>query len=200
MNRILQNLILLIFFTTIPNISRSQKIVQDVKYDVAELKCLVCEAVVDELLLAKGKLNQDIKVPVGRYNLDAKNNNQKTVPLHKSEVHLTELMDKICAEFDNYVRGTKDNKLTIIPMVLPNGGYNPEMSQISIIQDADLNKSLRFYCENITEEWDEIILENLIKDKSDMKTDVCVKTSQICPSSDEGEDDQNYYFPGNDEL
>lgn len=47
----------------------------------------------------------------------------------------------------DYVRATKksNNQLTIFNLISPLGGMNPRMSDVDIIQDGDLNKSLEHY-------------------------------------------------------
>jgi hypothetical protein len=69
------------------------------------------------------------------------------VPLSQSEMHILILLDSICAKLNDYVRATRksDNKLVIFNLMSPSGGMNPIMSEVDIIQDGDLNKSLEHY-------------------------------------------------------
>jgi len=48
---------------------------------------------------------------------------------------------------NDYVRANKksNNHLTLINLMSPLGAMNPEISQVDIIQDGDLNKSLPHY-------------------------------------------------------
>lgn len=72
------------------------------------------------------------------------------VPLARSEVHISDVLDGICEKMSDYVRATykSNGRLTILNLVTPSGGMNPEMSKVDIIQDGDLNKSLKFYVSN----------------------------------------------------
>lgn len=47
----------------------------------------------------------------------------------------------------DYVRATykSNGELTILNLISPSGAMNPEMSKVDIIQDDDLNKSLKYY-------------------------------------------------------
>lgn len=48
---------------------------------------------------------------------------------------------------NDYVRATRksDNRLTLINLMSSSGAMNPEISQVDIVQDGDLNKSLQHY-------------------------------------------------------
>ena len=69
------------------------------------------------------------------------------VPLGRSETHISILLDNICEKLSDYVRATRksDNQLMIFNLMSPSGGMNPIMSEVDIIQDGDLNKSLEHY-------------------------------------------------------
>lgn len=56
-------------------------------------------------------------------------------------------MDNICEKMSDYVRATykSNGELTILNLISPSGAMNPEMSKVDIIQDDDLNKSLKYY-------------------------------------------------------
>lgn len=88
------------------------------------------------------------KVEVGGYTLDEKGNTRvKSIPQLKSEVFLSDMLDSICDKMDDYVRATwkSNGQLTLLRLMDKNGNMNPDMSRVDIIQDGDLNKSLKFY-------------------------------------------------------
>ncbi|CAH0390542.1 unnamed protein product [Bemisia tabaci] len=135
------------------------------------LKCLVCEKIVEEVKLeinkpeVKGK-----KIAVGGYHLDDKGNtNQREIPYQHSDVFLNEVLDNICEKMKDYVRVRRksDDKLMLIPLVLPGGAMNPLIGDVDPILDDDLNKSLGHYCQEITNEYDEEIIESLKRTPSD---------------------------------
>lgn len=108
----------------------------------------VCQASLEELDDEIRKIDPKKKVDIGGYRLDASGNaKMKSVPQAKSEVHLSELIDKVCDKMDDYVRATwkSNGQLTLLRLMDKNGGMNPDMSHVDIIQDGDLNKSLKFY-------------------------------------------------------
>lgn len=56
-------------------------------------------------------------------------------------------MDSICEKMDDYVRAKNktSGKIEIIPLITESGVMNPDFSKYEIVQDSDLNKSLKFY-------------------------------------------------------
>lgn len=113
------------------------------------MECVsVCKATLEELDSAVKKIDPSRKVEVGGYRLDPHGNlQQKTVSQAKSEMHLSELADVVCDKMDDYVRATwKDTgKLTILKLIDANGQMNLDMGSVDVIQDDDLNKSLKYY-------------------------------------------------------
>lgn len=69
------------------------------------------------------------------------------IPLAQSEVHISDVLDSICDKMSDYVRATykSNGQLTILNLMSPSGSMNPEMSKVDIIQDGDMNKSLKYY-------------------------------------------------------
>lgn len=55
-------------------------------------------------------------------------------------------MESVCNKMDDYVRvrSKTNGKLLVIPLIL-DGQMNPKVGEYEIIQDGDLNKSLKFY-------------------------------------------------------
>ncbi|KAF5281320.1 hypothetical protein FQA39_LY17832 [Lamprigera yunnana] len=153
-----------------------------VHIDVQELRCLVCEATIDELNdLVKG-IDPARKVEIGSYQIDSKGNlKQKIVSQAKSEVHLSELADEVCKKFEGYIRATwkKDGTLTILK-IIKDGHMNSDMSEVDVIQDDDLNKSLEYYCEGIMEEHEDRIIELFKNESGDIKNKVCSQQAKLC--------------------
>jgi hypothetical protein len=65
----------------------------------------------------------------------------------RSEMHLTEVLETICNKMDDYVRATykTSGELTLLRLIGADGQMNPDLSHVDIVQDSDLNKSLKFY-------------------------------------------------------
>lgn len=61
------------------------------------------------------------------------------------------MLDSICTKLDDYVRATykSTGQLTLLRLMSPEGGMNPDFSKVDIVQDGDLNKSLKFYVSRV---------------------------------------------------
>ncbi|XP_066262132.1 protein seele [Euwallacea similis] len=163
----------------------AQDVVHDVKLDNKEVRCLVCEASIQELTEAVKSVDRSQTVKVGGHRLDPHGNYDapKSVSAAHSEIFLSELMEGICKKMDDYVRGLwkTNGTLTILKMVYADGKMNPYMGEIEFVQDDDLNKSLKYYCETIIEEFEENIIKYYQNDADNIETKFCIDESHICP-------------------
>ncbi|XP_028136294.1 protein seele [Diabrotica virgifera virgifera] len=161
-----------------------QTFATDPEIDSTELRCLVCEKSIYELTKKVNRLDPNKKVDVGGYRLDVDGNyGHKSIPQTRSELALSELIEGVCTEMDNYVRAKRkrDGSLTLLNMLSEDGTMNPDWSEVDIIQDGDLNKSLKYYCESIMEEYEDEIIKLYQEDETDVSDTFCVKQSNICP-------------------
>lgn len=104
----------------------------------------VCEKSINEVTSAVSKLDPNRKVEVGGHRLDKDGNfRQKEVSQTKSEMILSELIENICDRMDDYIRAfwKSNGTLTLLSMVDGLGQFD----KLDIVQDDDLNKSLKFY-------------------------------------------------------
>ncbi|XP_029167577.1 protein seele [Nylanderia fulva] len=161
--------------------------------DLKHLKCLVCRATMKELQDEISKANPNTLVEVGVYRMDAKGNTiHKKVPLSQSEVYISDVLDNICEKMTDYVRATKksNNQLTILNL-MSSGSMNPLMSEVDVIQDGDLNKSLQHYCSDIVGEFEDDIISLYVNNKLNKKEMLCTKISNICNDDYIDEDDED---------
>lgn len=112
----------------------------------------VCKTSLEELNKAVKKIDPTKTVDVGGYRLDHDGNyKHKSVSQAKSEIHLSELIEDICTKMDDYIRATwkTNGRLTLLRLIGDDGNMNSDMSEVDIIQDDDLNKSLKYYVSNL---------------------------------------------------
>ncbi|XP_018353223.1 PREDICTED: protein canopy homolog 2 [Trachymyrmex septentrionalis] len=169
--------------------------VEPKEVDLKHLKCLVCRAAMNELENEVLKANPNKLVNVGNFRMDADGNTiYKKVPLGRSETHISILLDNICEKLSDYVRATRksDNQLMIFNLMSPSGGMNPIMSEVDIIQDSDLNKSLEHYCSAVVEEFEEDIVSLYVNGTPNKKKELCTKISNICNENYVDEEDDDY--------
>jgi len=167
--------------------------------DHRDVKCHVCKATITEMDLTIGKVDPGKKVEVGGFRLDSATS--KKIPLAKSEMYLTELMENICDKMDDYARAKYKNngKLTVLKLISESGGMNPEMSKVDFVQDEDLNKSLKHYCLEILEDFEEPVLKLYMSDElpKDTEYELCTKTAKLC---DDAPLEEDYEFEEREEL
>ncbi|XP_055385349.1 protein seele [Condylostylus longicornis] len=152
--------------------------------DAKLVKCEVCKATVQEIENAVSKVDTGKKVDVGGFRIDAHGNTvSKSVQLSKSEVYLTELMEKICKRLEDYakVKHKKTHKIGVIQMMV-DGALNVDVSSWDFVQDGDLNKSLEHYCLEILDEFDESFTEEFMKETlpTDLDYKLCTERTKLC--------------------
>ncbi|XP_060536714.1 protein seele [Cylas formicarius] len=181
----MEKLLVLVGILVFLSWGNSQTVVNDAKLDNKELKCLVCQASLKELTQEVKKHDQSRTVKIGGHRLDADGNYDapKTIPAAKSELFLSDTIDAVCNRMDDYVRALwkSNGTLTLINMITSTGGLNPLMGEVDFVQDDDLNKSLKYYCEGIMEEFEEDIIKYFQNEVEDVAQKFCVQESGLCP-------------------
>lgn len=165
--------------------------------DVNHLKCLVCQRVVEEMEKEIDKVSPNKKINIGSYRLDDKSDPVK-IEYRRSEIFLTELMDTICNKMDDYARAVykSSGQLTVIPLI-KDGKVNPVLGEVNLVTDADLNKSLKHYCQQILDEYEDDVV-NLFRSSADnIDIRLCSQAAKLCNQSI----DEEYVFEDDrDEL
>merc|ERR1712018_498474 len=150
--------------------SKTTQLEKDTKmFDSKTLKCLVCKNVIDEFEAAIYKIDPKKVIDTGTYRVNEKGENKKKIiPYARSQMHLLELSEKICDNFEDYAQAKdrKSGKPTIIRLTTPEGNMNPKFGEVEIVPDDDLNTKLKFHCEGIVEDNDEQLLDLLADEKN----------------------------------
>lgn len=169
--------------------------VKSTEIDNKFLKCLVCRSTVKEVEAELAKIDPSREIEIGNYRLDAEGNViHKKVPLAQSEVHISDVLDSVCEKMSDYVRATykSNGQLTILNLMGPSGSMNPEMSKVDIIQDGDLNKSLKYYCEEIVDEFEDSMISLFARKEKNVRRQLCTNETKLCnPTDFTQEDDEN---------
>lgn len=170
--------------------------------DNKRVKCLVCKATVDEVAIAQSKVDKRKKAEVkaGRFQADGTPSGT-FIELRKSEQYLTELFegdDGICKVMDDYAKAKRksDGQLVVLKMMTATG-MNPMMSEVDFVQDQDLNKSLKHYCLEVLDEFDEVFLEYFMADSLPEKVEdkICVERTKLCTAEEEDEEVEDVNLP-----
>ncbi|CAB3386781.1 Hypothetical predicted protein [Cloeon dipterum] len=151
-----------------------------------QLKCLVCKSLVEEIDKEVAKANPEHTIEVGSYRLDTNGDKrQRKIQYARSELHLSEVLDSVCDKFEDYVQAAykTNHQPMIFKIVGDNGQMNPLMSEVDITPDADLNKSLKFYCESLVSEHDEDILRLFAAETDNLDVQLCSEHAKVCEQS-----------------
>lgn len=70
---------------------------------------------------------------------------------------------------------------------------NPLMSAVDFVQDQDLNKSLKHYCLEVLDEFDETFLEYFMAEElsENVVEEICLEKSKICENFDQDEEEED---------
>lgn len=74
------------------------------------------------------------------------------------------------------------------------------MSEVDFIQDQDLNKSLKHYCLEVLDEFDEVFLEYFMAPElpNDVAYKICTERAKLCKERDntqqEDDEDEDSYL------
>ncbi|XP_046682135.1 protein seele [Homalodisca vitripennis] len=169
------------------------------RFDLKQMKCLVCQRVVEEIEKEIDKIDPSRKVDVGSYRLDNQGEVKKSVvELRRSEVFLTDVIEKTCEKMDDYVRATykSNGQLTVIKLVSDDGKMNPDLGEVDIVTDGDI-ESLKFYCESILEEYEDVAMKLFRSGVDNIDIRLCSDSAHFCNQS---LDDEYNFEEEKDEL
>lgn len=66
-----------------------------------------------------------------------------------------------------------------MPLVL-NGVMNPRMAEVDVIQDPDLNKNIKYYCEDIISENEDLLIDLIQTRIQNLKYKLCHQETEYC--------------------
>ncbi|XP_073437690.1 protein canopy homolog 1 isoform X2 [Dendrobates tinctorius] len=144
--------------------------------------CQACRAVVDELLHEISKVSPSKTIDVGSFRINPDGTQvQNKVPLVKSEVYLTEVLEGICEKMDDYSLYTDpDTKEQTFKRFAPRDN-EPFPSDFNNFQfNPEDSNPLKFACEHVVEENDEEIISLLAKDTENLAEKLCNEVAGFC--------------------
>ncbi|XP_043231441.1 protein canopy homolog 2-like [Amphibalanus amphitrite] len=146
-----------------------------------DLNCMVCEVIVNEL--EKGIAAVDPKKVIdlgGRLEADGSRKIIKK-QYRRSEVHLGELLEGVCEKMDDYAQGHwKDTGAKDLLPIIVDGAMNPRMSEFELLQDSNLNRGIKDYCQTIVEEQEDELMAFLAKEHENASHQFCFHETSIC--------------------
>ncbi|KAI8497082.1 Protein canopy 2 [Branchiostoma belcheri] len=148
-----------------------------------ELYCGACHVLLDEIEYEIKQVDPRKTVQVGSFRVDPQGN-QKTweVPLARSEVFLTEVVESICEHMNQYAQSTnpQTQKKSYV-RTSSRKGETLTLSNISMNQE--ISKALRFACESIIEDFEDDIIKLFSKEGPklhELQNKFCMDTTELC--------------------
>lgn len=155
-----------------------------------EKKCLVCQQVMKDIVKSIQEENPHKTIQVGSFRIEPDGSQkQNTIKYAGSEVHLQEMFENICDKMNDYAqaRHKQTKKLAILNLA----AQINELQDYDLIRDPDLNRSLKFYCESIIEDFEDSILETFkassVITAEEAINKVCFESSEFCTGENEEE-------------
>ncbi|XP_072010052.1 protein canopy homolog 1 isoform X2 [Engystomops pustulosus] len=145
--------------------------------------CGACRAMVDELLYEIRKVSPSKTIDVGSFRINPDGTQvQNKVPLVKSEVYLTEVLEGICEKMDDYSLYIDPNtKEKTFKRFAPrdNDPFITDDFNNFQFNPSDSNP-LKYACERVVEENDEEIISLVTKDTKDFAEKLCNEVVGFC--------------------
>ncbi|XP_044150279.1 protein canopy homolog 1 isoform X1 [Bufo gargarizans] len=145
--------------------------------------CGACRAMVDELLYEIRKVSPSKTIDVGSFRINPDGTQvQNKVPLVKSEVYLTEVLEGICEKMDDYsLYIDPDTKEKSFKRFAPrdNDAF-PSVDFNNFQFNPGDSNPLKYACESVVEENDEEIISLIIKDTENFVEKLCNEVAGFC--------------------
>lgn len=153
----------------------------------AVLYCSACSAIVDEMTYAVSQVDPKKTINVGSFRLSPDGTvRDKKVPLARSEIHLSELLDGLCEHMGDYAlyqdpdSGEKRYR-RFAPRADQNMGDLPDFKNFKF--EGPESNALKFACETIREELEDDIISLFQQDSQNLQKQLCSNISGYCRDS-----------------
>ncbi|GIY61313.1 protein canopy homolog 2 [Caerostris darwini] len=133
------------------------------------VKCLVCKQVVSEISTAVTNEDPKKTIQVGSFRIQPDGTQkQSQIKYAGSELHLNEIMETVCNSLEDYAQAKEKDTGELALLNLSKDVE--KLSTHELIQDPDLNRSLKYYCESFIEDYEDDILE-IFKSSNQLSVD-----------------------------
>jgi len=184
-------------FTASPVAAKKSKKKKLFDFESDNVRCLVCQAVSDEFLIAINKVDPKKKTEgMSTFRLDGNGNQKKNVITYaRSQEHLMTLTEDLCENFEDYVQarwkeGAHAGEPTVLRMTDGNGEMNPNFPKVEM-HEINENHSgiLKYHCRSVVEDQEDHFMELLPDKENDLRLrqEVCVNRSKLCKEVEERE-------------
>ncbi|KAI4887532.1 hypothetical protein NFI96_017102, partial [Prochilodus magdalenae] len=147
------------------------------------LYCSACQAIADELQYSISQIDPKKTVNIGGFRLNPDGSmTEKTVPLARSETHLSELLDGVCNSMSDYALyedpDTKEQSYKRFAPRSGDGGNFPDFKNFKFA-GPEGSESLKFACETVVEELEEDIISLFSREVAHVAQKLCSEVSEL---------------------
>ncbi|XP_054279780.1 protein seele [Macrosteles quadrilineatus] len=116
---------------------------------------------------------------------------KSSVELRRSEVFLSDVIEKICDRMEDYVRATykSNGQLAVLKLVLEDGKMNPDLQDVDIVTDGEIH-TLKYHCESILEEHEDTAMKLFRSGVDNIDIRLCSNSARFCKQT--LDDDYNF--------
>ncbi|XP_077391835.1 protein canopy-1 [Festucalex cinctus] len=146
------------------------------------LYCSACRAIVDELNHSIDQVDPKKTINVGSFRLNPDGTmKDKKVPLARSEIHLSELLDAVCSSMSDYaLHVDPDTQQKQYMRFVPRStGDFPDLKNFQF-DGPEAPNALKFACEVIVEELEDDIIALFSQNTDDAHKELCNIVSDYC--------------------
>lgn len=150
----------------------------------AVLYCSACTAIVEEMSHSIGQIDPKKTINVGSFRLSPDGTmRDKKVPLARSEVHLSELLDEVCDRMNDYAlyqdpdSGEKRYR-RFAPRENEGMDSLPDFKNFKF--EGPESNALKFACEAVREELEDDIISLFQQDAENVQQQLCSSISAYC--------------------
>lgn len=152
----------------------------------SDIYCGACRALINEIEYAISQEDPRQTITVGSFRIDPTGKQKQTKkPYAGSEVHLTEVMENVCAKMTDYAERTDpETKQKSYVRFNSRNGEDVELNNVSI--NVVTGKILQSACENIIEEYEDDVLRLYREGSPEIETRLCSTETKLCESAPSG--------------
>ncbi|XP_030017200.1 protein canopy-1 [Sphaeramia orbicularis] len=150
------------------------------------LYCSACRAIVDELNYSISQVDPKKTINVGSFRLNPDGTMQdKKVPLARSEIHLSEILDGVCESMSDYALHVDPDTqhkqyMRFAPRTTGKDTANfPDFKNFQF-DGPEASNALKFACESIVEELEDDIISLFNQDSEHVHKELCNRVSDYC--------------------
>lgn len=144
-----------------------------------DIYCGACLALIDEVTWDISQVDPKKKIQIGSFRIDSKGNQAlQEIPLARSAVHLTEVLEGVCNQMTNYASSTNADGHRSYVRTNSRDGSAVSLTNIEIT--GEVHSQLKFACESLIEDHEDDLIPAFQSGLDDLPELICVDLMDVC--------------------